>query len=62
MGGFSFGRSSIGGVNSTGVPVGRDPGWEEFCGRNHIEGPLFGRNPNGNTSNIILILPWVTYS
>ena len=48
-----FGRNPVsGGVpreesSLGGVPVGRDPGWEEFRGRNHMGGILYGRNPNG---------------
>merc|ERR1711911_44647 len=41
-GGVLWEESSLGGV-----PVGRDPGREEFRGRNHMGGILYGRNPNG---------------
>ena len=38
-----------------GVPVGRDPCREEFCGRNHMVGVLYGRNPNGTSTKICIL-------
>ena len=48
-GGVLWEESSLGGV-----PVGRDPGREEFRGRNHMGGVLYGRNPNGTILTMLL--------
>ena len=49
-GGVLWEESSLGGV-----PVGRDPGREEFRGRNHMGGVLYGRNPNGTVNDVCLV-------